>query len=92
MRSNLTFLGFLRQYVKELSGEDTLSIKKLVQHCSDVPKLREPVFLYAVFSNQLQTLQNVLQLTPNKEIQSLYNSYGKTITIEQLQQQNQQLT
>jgi hypothetical protein len=30
MRSNLTFLGFLRQYVKELSGESTLSIKGLL--------------------------------------------------------------
>lgn len=28
MRSNLTFLGFLRQYVKELSGESTHILQK----------------------------------------------------------------
>jgi hypothetical protein len=33
MRSNLTFLGFLRQYVKELSGESTHILQKKLSIC-----------------------------------------------------------
>lgn len=89
MRSNLTFLGFLRQYVKELSGENTLSIKKLVTCCSSFPKLREPLFLYAVFSGQLQTLRNTLRAEPNEPLQQLCDNIGDIITLEMLQQKNE---
>lgn len=89
MRSNLTFLGFLRQYVKELSGENTLSIKKLVACCDSFPKLREPLFLYTVFSGQLQTLRNALQAEPNEPLQQLCDSFGDVVTLEMLQQKNE---
>lgn len=89
MRSNLTFLGFLRQYVKELSGEKTLSIKKLVACCDSFPKLREPLFLYTVFSGQLQTLRNALQAEPNEPLQQLCDSFGDVVTLEMLQQKNE---
>jgi len=85
MRSNLTFLGFLRQYVKELSGESTLSIKRLASCCGDFPKLREPLFLYAVFSGQLQTLRSALQAESNKSLQKLCDDFGDIVTLDILQ-------
>lgn len=91
MRSNLTFLGFLRQYVKELSGENTLSIKRLAACCDSFPKLREPLFLYAVFSGQLQTLRNALQAEPNEPLQKLCDSFGDIVTLEMLQQMDEVL-
>lgn len=89
MRSNLTFLGFLRQYVKELSGESTLSIKRLASCCGDFPKLREPLFLYAVFSGQLQTLRSALQAESNESLQKLCDDFGDIVTLDMLQQKNE---
>lgn len=91
MRSNLTFLGFLRQYVKELSGESTLSIKRLASCCGDFPKLREPLFLYAVFSGQLQTLRSALQAESNKSLQKLCDDFGDIVTLDMLQQKSELL-
>lgn len=91
MRSNLTFLGFLRQYVKELSGESTLSIKRLASCCGDFPKLREPLFLYAVFSGQLQTLRSALQAESNESLQKLCDDFGNIVTLDMLQQKNELL-
>ena len=91
MRSNLTFLGFLRQYVKELSGCDTLSIQKLTTCCKDSPKLREPLFLFALFSGQLSTLENVLLTTEDAVLQSLCNEYGAVLTQKMLEEQNPML-
>lgn len=91
MRSNLTFLGFLRQYVKELSGENTLSIKKLAACCNQFPKLREPLFLYAMFSGQSQTLHRILQEEPNAALQELCDTFGESITLEMLQRQDKQV-
>ena len=85
MRSNLTFLGFLRQYVKELSGESTFSIKRLASCCGDFPKLREPLFLYAVFSGQLQTLRSALQAESNESLQKLCDDFGDIVTLDILQ-------
>ena len=85
MRSNLTFLGFLRQYVKKLSGESTLSIKRLASCCGDFPKLREPLFLYAVFSGQLQTLRSALQAESNKSLQKLCDDFGDIVMLDILQ-------
>lgn len=91
MRSNLTFLGFLRQYVKELSGESTLSIKRLASCCGDFPKLREPLFLYAVFSGQLQTLHSALQAESNESLQKLCDDFGDIVTLDMLQQKSELL-
>lgn len=91
MRSNLTFLGFLRQYVKELSGESTLSIKRLASCCGDFPKLRELLFLYAVFSGQLQTLRSALKAESNESLQKLCDDFGDIVTLDMLQQKNELL-
>ena len=40
----LTFEGFLKQYVAELSGVQTASIHKLADCLSENPRLKEPLF------------------------------------------------
>ena len=87
MKSNLSFLAFLQQYVQELAGKDTLDIQQLLSCCNDFPKLREPLFLYAVFSGQLSALLNALQVHPNPALYELCSTYS-SLTVEMLQQQN----
>jgi hypothetical protein len=53
----LTFGGFLKQYVRELSGQDTLSICRLAAEAGhENPRLREPLELYAVFYGKADML------------------------------------
>lgn len=88
MKQKLRFENFLKDYVRDLSF-GTTSIKKLVAECEDFPKLREPLFLYAVFNGKLKLLYSVLEKTPNEELQYLCDTYGNTLTIEQLEQQDE---
>lgn len=53
----LTFLGFLREYVKHLSEQNTTNIYKLTCECSRNPRLRESLFLYALESEKLGLLE-----------------------------------
>lgn len=47
----LTFKGFLMQYVKQLSQQNTLNLHKLTAEAnSDNPRLREPLLLYAMIT------------------------------------------
>ena len=41
----LTFEGFLKQYVTELSGVQTASIHKLADCLQDNPRLKEPLYV-----------------------------------------------
>ena len=53
----LTFAGFLRRYVRELSMQDTLDVCKLAQEAQqENPRLREPLFLYAMETGKLPLL------------------------------------
>lgn len=88
MKQKLRFENFLKDYVRDLSF-GTASIKKLIAECEDFPKLREPLFLYAVFNGKLKLLYSVLEKTPNEELQYLCDTYGNTLTIEQLEQQDE---
>ena len=59
----LTFEGFLKQYVTELSGVQTASIHKLANCLHENPRLKEPLYLYAlVFDkvNLCSAMQNTL--------------------------------
>lgn len=69
MRSNLTFAGFLCQYVRELSGADTFHMRRLLACCDDNPRLREPLYLYAMVSGKLEVLQRAL---PRQESTSYF--------------------
>ena len=54
----LTFVGFLAKYVRQLSYTDTNSIFKLAQEASEQNlRLREPLYLYAVFSGKTDVLK-----------------------------------
>ena len=53
----LSFCGFLKRYVRELSFQDTTSLYKLsAEAARDNPRLREPLFLYALYANKLNVL------------------------------------
>lgn len=88
MKQKLRFENFLKDYVRDLSF-GTTTIKKLVAECEDFPKLREPLFLYAKFNGKLKLLYSVLEKTPNEGLQYLCDTYGSTLTIEQLEQQDE---
>lgn len=54
----LSFAGFLKQYVRELSYGDTCSLYALAREAAhDNPRLREPLLLYALFSGKADVLR-----------------------------------
>ena len=58
----LTFKGFLSQYIKKLSYLNTLDIKKLANvAATDNPRLRAPLVLYAVVTEKAALLESCLQ-------------------------------
>ena len=66
----LTFRGFLTQYVKRLSVQDTNSLYKLAAEASgNNPRLREPLLLYAVYSEKQGVL---LQATKDSALHESY--------------------
>ena len=72
----LTFEGFLKQYVAELSGVQTASVHKLADCLSKNPRLKEPLFLYAlafniaIFKNKANIRRNGTSLSSQKVKQS----------------------
>ena len=66
----LTFRGFLTQYVKQLSAEKTNSLYKLAAEAdSSNPRLREPLLLYAVYTQKEKVL---LQATKEPNLRTEY--------------------
>ena len=66
----LTFRGFLTQYVRNLSVGTTNSLYKLAEEASkDNPRLREPLFLYALYSQKQDVL---LQATKDATLHAIY--------------------
>ena len=54
----LTFKGFLTQYVRELSTQDTLSVYRLAKEAEhENPRLREPLTLYSLFCGHAHVLR-----------------------------------
>ena len=73
---NLTFKGYLTQYVRQLALEETNSLYKLAAEAgSNNPRLREPLFLYAVYSQKEKVL---LQATKEP---TLYMEYRRMIDL-----------
>lgn len=52
----LTFEGFLKQYVAELSGVQTASVHKLADCLRENPRLKEPLYLYALAYGKMNLL------------------------------------
>ena len=84
----LTFSGFLAQYVKQLAAEETNSLYKLAAEAgSNNPRLREPLLLYAVYTQKEKVL---LQATkePNlrMEYQRMVTLYSADMMTELFEQ------
>ena len=73
---DLTFRGYLTQYVRQLAVEETNSLYKLAAEASgNNPRLREPLFLYAVYSQKEKVL---LQATKEP---TLYMEYQRMVEL-----------
>ena len=67
----LTFRGFLTQYVRQLSEQETNSLYKLAAEAgSSNPRLREPLLLYALYSQKQDVL---LQATKEPVLRAEYH-------------------
>ena len=74
----LTFRGFLTQYVRELSLAKTNSLYKLVNEaCTVNVRLKEPLFLYALFAEKTEVLLQAARNTDlQAEVQTLLEQYS----------------
>lgn len=77
----LTFEGFLKQYVAELSGVQTASVHKLADCMAENPRLKEPLFLYALAFNKVELL---LRYTANSTIAAEYEKLSNLYSLEQM--------
>ena len=77
----LTFEGFLKQYVAELSGVQTASIHKLADCLSENPRLKEPLFLYALTFNKVELL---LRYTANSTIAAEYEQLSNLYSLAKM--------
>ena len=80
----LTFKGFLAQYVKRLSKFDTNSLYKLAEEASsDNARLREPLFLFALYSGKQKVL---LQATKDQSLLAEYQEMVSLYSADQMTQ------
>ena len=76
----LTFRGFLIQYVRQLSEQETNSLYKLAAEAgSSNPRLREPLLLYAVYSQKQDVL---LQATKEPALHAEYRRLALLYTAD----------
>lgn len=67
----LTFAGFLKNYVRELSHSSSHGLYALAEEAAlDNPRLKEPLLLYALFSSRKDLL---LKATHDKSLHSDYS-------------------
>lgn len=76
----LTFKGFLTRYVRGLSYQDTNSLYKLTQEAATSnPRLVEPLFLYALYTKNLEVLLRAAKHTSKFDVfASLADQYNET--------------
>lgn len=75
----LTFRGFLTQYVKQLAKQNTLNLSVLAaQAMHENPRLREPLILYAIFSGKQHTLYCMTVPVPYSELLVRYTAEEMT--------------
>ena len=75
----LTFVGFLRRYVRELSMSGTNSISKLAREAAtDNYRLREPLLLYALFTdNSALLIKSIDNEALIEQYNAILNKYSK---------------
>jgi hypothetical protein len=80
----LTFAGFLKQYVRSLSLYDTNGLYRLAaEAASDNPRLREPLFLYALFAGKERVL---LAATKSSGLRREYTGLLEQYNLETMEQ------
>ena len=77
----LTFEGFLKQYVVELSGVQTASVHKLADCLSENPRLKELLFLYALAFDKVDLL---LRYTVNRAVAAEYEQLSNRYSLAQM--------
>ena len=77
----LTFEGFLKQYVAELSGVQTASVHKLADRMAENPRLKEPLFLYALAFNKVDLL---LRYTVTSAVVAEYEQLSNRYSLAQM--------
>ena len=78
----LTFLGFLTRYVRQLSLSNTNGLYKLAQEAStNNPRLREPLFLYALYAQKTNLL---LQAAKDEALHQYYQTMLNTYSMESI--------
>ena len=77
----LTFEGFLKQYVAELSGVQTASVHKLADRMAENPRLKEPLFLYALTLDKVDLL---LRYTVNSAVVAEYERLSDRYSLAQM--------
>lgn len=84
----LTFKGFLTQYVQELSSEHTLDMKKLAHEAAETnARLQAPLVLYAVATDKVALLARYLRSMANSDdMLHALSIYRKDALAEQLQE------
>ena len=77
----LTFEGFLKQYVAELAGVQTASIHNLADCLSENPRLKEPLFLYALAFDKVDLL---LRYTATSAVAAEYEQLSNRYSLAQM--------
>ncbi len=77
----LTFEGFLKQYVAELAGVQTASVHKLADCLDENPRLKEPLFLYALAFDKVDLL---LRYTVNSAVVAEYERLSDRYSLAQM--------
>ena len=90
----LTFAGYLTKYVRDLSYGDTTRLSTLAEEAAwENPRLREPLFLYALFMDKTETL---LRATGDEHLretyQTMFHQYSKDKMEHALQSEDSELS
>lgn len=88
----LTFKGFLKKYVAELAGVQTASVHKLADCMTENPRLKEPLFLYALTFNKVDLLlRHTATSAVAAEYEQLSNRYSLAQMLLLLENQSHEL-
>lgn len=88
----LTFEGFLKQYVAELSGVQTANVHKLADCMTENPRLKEPLFLYALAFDKVDLLlRYTVSSAAAAEYEQLSNRYSLAQMLLLLEKQSPEL-
>ena len=77
----LTFIGYLESYIQSLSSINSKSINRLAKEANANFRLREPLFLYALFCGKVELL---LRSTNDEGLYSQYHDLTNRYTCKNM--------